>query len=322
VGPNGWIDDDVRAVIARALAEDRVAEDVTSAALVPASATGRAVIRAKQEGVIAGIDVAQAVFAAVDSELLFEARVADGSPVLAGSVVAHVTGSLRSLLAAERTALNFLQRMSGVATLTAQFVEAVAGTRAVILATRKTTPGLRAFDLAAVRAGGGEVHRESLADRFLVKENHVAAARSGGLADDVEGVVRHLVGGDGDAAGQFVGGDGDAAGQFVGGDGDAAPGAPLGIEVTNLGEVRQGLRRGVDVLLLDNFTPTQCAEAVALRKQRFPGGGGPAFEASGNVTLRTVRAYADAGVERISAGALTHSAPALDLSMLVELDER
>jgi len=293
-----WIDDDARAVIDRALAEDRAAEDVTSAALVPEDATGRAVIRSKQEGVIAGLDVAAVVFARVDDRLEFEPTVADGSPVPPGPVLARVAGPLRSLLAAERTALNFLQRMSGIATLTSRFVEAVAGTGAVVLATRKTTPGLRAFDLAAVRAGGGHPHRESLADRILVKENHVAAARAFGIADDVAGVAVHL----------------------VGHDGERDPGVPVGIEVTDLDEVLQGLRHGVDVLLLDNFTPEQCAEAAALRRQRFPGGGGPAFEASGNVTLQTVRAYADAGVERISAGALTHSAPALDLTLLIEPD--
>jgi len=281
--------------IRRALAEDAIRSDVTSIALVPVATPGRAAIRAKEAGVVAGLEAARAVFEQVDAAIRFETELADGDSVGSGVVVARAAGPLRSLLAAERTALNFLQRMSGIATLTARYVTAVSGTGAAVLATRKTNPGLRTFDLAAVRAGGGGVHRGSLAAAVLVKENHVAAAGAAGVARGMAEVVALLVGPQG-------------------------PQVPIAIEVRDLDELAQALDPRVAVVLLDNFSPALCARAVALRDARFAGGGGPQLEASGNVTLETIRSYAEAGVERISAGALTHSAPALDLSMLVEID--
>jgi nicotinate-nucleotide pyrophosphorylase (carboxylating) len=283
--------DAVRAAIAAALREDRADDDVTTRALVPEGAQGSAMIRAKQAGVVAGLDVAAAVFAHVDPRVRFQGAVRDGTRVEASVVVARVAGPLRSLLAGERTAVNFVQRMSGVATLTAQFVDAVRGTRARILATRKTAPGLRAFDLAAVRAGGGDVHRATLADRVLVKANHLLAARAAGAAKSMTDVVALLA--------------------------REKPGVPVGIEAVDLDELRAALVPGVEVVLLDNFAPDRVAEAVRVRDAAFPTGGGPQLEASGGVTLANVRAFAETGVERISVGALTHSAPALDVSMKV-----
>jgi nicotinate-nucleotide pyrophosphorylase (carboxylating) len=274
------------------LAEDSAAEDVTSRALVPESVAATAEIRAKADGVVAGLDVAREVFDALESGVAFEALVADGDRVTAGQLVVRVSGPCRALLAGERTALNVLQRMSGVATHTACFVDAVAGTGARIYVTRKTMPGLRELDLAAVRAGGAEPHRESLADRVLVKENHVAAALVDGWAGSIADVAARLTGPEG-------------------------PGVPIGIEVTDLDELRGVLVPGVDVVLVDNFTPEQCREAAAIRDGAFPAGDGPAIEASGGITLENVRAYAEAGVERISTGAPTHSTAALDLSMKI-----
>jgi nicotinate-nucleotide pyrophosphorylase (carboxylating) len=275
------------------LAEDRADDDLTTAALVPPEVTATALMRAKEPGVVAGLGVAAEVFAALDADIRFDALCADGERVESGQVVASLHGACRSLLRGERTALNVVQRMSGIATRTRLLVDAVEGTGAAILATRKTVPGLRALDLAAVRAGGGEAHRSSLAQRVLVKENHLTAARLAGTAESMSDVVVHLTG----------------AGTDVG--------AGVGIEVTDLDELRAALVPGVDVVLLDNFSPASCAEAVRLRAEAYPDGGGPALEASGGITLENVRAFAEAGVERISLGAPTHSAPALDVSMKI-----
>ena len=290
-------DDALRERVLAWLREDCAFDDVTAQTLVPATLHGTAVVRAKAEGVVAGLDVARAVFDALDADVSFQPRVADGDRVAVGQIVAGVSGPCRALLAGERVALNILQRMSGVASLTAHFVDAVDGTGARIFVTRKTMPGLRAFDLAAVRSGGAAPHRDSLADRVLVKENHVAAALMDGWATSMADVAARLVGSDGHAAG--------------------GPDVPIGIEVTDLDELRQALLPGVAVILVDNFTPERCAEAVALRDAAFPDGGGPTIEASGGITLDNVRAFAEAGVERISVGAPTHSAVALDLSMKI-----
>jgi nicotinate-nucleotide pyrophosphorylase (carboxylating) len=220
-----------------------------------------------------------------------EVLVDDGARVPAGTDLVRLGGSLRDLLTGERTAVNLIQRMSGIATLTRKFVDAVAGTKARILATRKTAPGLRAFDLDAVRAGGGDVHRASLADRILVKANHVRAARDAGTGGKMRSVVSLLE--------------------------REKPGVPIGIEVVDLAELRAALVPGVEVVLLDNFTPELTAEAVRLRDAVFRLGGGPELESSGGITLANVRSYAEAGVDRISVGAITHSAPALDVSMTI-----
>lgn len=271
-----------------ALEEDAFEGDVTSRALVPADARGRAVLRAKEAGVCAGAGFAALTFTAAGAD--GDERTRDGHRVRPGRVLLQAKGPLRALLAAERTAVNIVQRMSGIATTTARYVEAVRGTRARILATRKTAPALREFDLAAVRAGGGDVHRRSLADRVLVKRNHLLAARAAGsattMADAVALVRRRCR-------------------------------VPIGIEATDLRELRAALVRGVEVVLLDNFEPAGVAEAVRIRDAEFPAGDGPELEASGGITLANVRDYAETGVERISVGAITHSAPALDVSMKI-----
>jgi nicotinate-nucleotide pyrophosphorylase (carboxylating) len=279
-----------------ALREDAAARDVTTRALVPEEARGSARIVAKEAGVASGMEYAGFVLA----ELLSEGDSVNYAPtawlrgvtrVAPGDELARMDGSLRLLLAAERTMVNLVQRMSGIATLTAKFVDAVKGTRAEILATRKTAPGLRAFDLDAVRAGGGGVHRASLADRVLVKENHLRAAQAAGTARTMADVVALLA--------------------------REKPGVPVGVEAVDEEELRAALVPGVEVVLLDNFTPERTAAAVRIRDAAFPKGGGPALESSGGITLANVRRYAETGVERISVGALTHSAPALDVSMKV-----
>jgi nicotinate-nucleotide pyrophosphorylase (carboxylating) len=266
-------------VVQRALNEDVGTGDVTTLATVPAGARARARITQKQPGVVFGIDAAELAFAALDRDVRFvrqapEGEWRDGGPVL------EIEGSAAALLTAERTALNLLARLSGVATLTARYVEAVRGTRARILDTRKTTPGLRALEKAAVVAGGGANHRFGLFDAILIKENHAAAA--GGVG---EAVLKARA---------------------------AAPEVPLEVECRTAGEVDEALAAGAPRLLLDNMSPALLREIVARV------GGRAALEASGGVTLETIRDVADTGVHFISVGALTHSAPALDLSLLLE----
>lgn len=267
-------------LIERALAEDLGDGDLTSAAVVPEDARARARIEQKAEGCVAGLDVAQAVFERVGPRLAFRAGVAEGE-WRTGGAVAEVEGPARAILAGERVALNFLARLSGVATLTARFVHAVEGTGARVLDTRKTTPGMRALEKQAVVAGGGESHRAGLDDALLVKENHAALA--GGVA---EAARRALAGAPADL--------------------------PVQVECSSLDEVEQALAAGVRLVLLDNMEPAELREAVRLCAGRAE------TEASGGITLENVRAVAESGVDRISVGALTHSAPALDLSLLLE----
>ena len=267
-------------LIDRALAEDLGAGDVTTDALVPPDARARARIVQKAPGVVAGLAVAEAVFHRVDPALRWHALVEEGLWRDEGPV-AEVAGQTASILRAERVALNFLGRLSGIATLTARFVRAVDGTGARILDTRKTTPGLRALEKEAVKVGGGVNHRFGLFDAVLVKENHIAAA--GGVRAAVELVTTA-----------------------------AHDGMRVEIECASLDEVDQALRAGATALLLDNFTEDELAQAVARA------GGRAELEASGNVTLDTVRAVAETGVDYISVGALTHSAPALDVSLRLE----
>jgi nicotinate-nucleotide pyrophosphorylase (carboxylating) len=267
-------------LIERALAEDVGAGDLTTEATVPPGARARARIDQKAEGVVAGLDVAAAVFARVEPALRFEAAVAEGE-WRAGGLVCEVEGSARAIVTGERVALNFLGRLSGIATLTARYVRAVEGTGARILDTRKTTPGLRALEKAAVRAGGGTSHRAGLWDAILVKENHAA-----------------LAGGVGEATRLALA---------------AAPdGVLVEVECATLAEVEDALAAGVRRILLDNMTPDELREAVRIA------GGGAELEASGGVTLATVGAVAATGVDYVSVGALTHSAPALDLSLTLE----
>jgi len=268
--------------IRRALAEDLGAGDITSQAFIPASQRSEAVIIAKEDCVVAGMDSATEVFRLVDPKIEVREVKTNGDRVAKGEQVLHAEGPTRALLAAERTALNFLQQLSGIATLTRQFVDAVAGTKAVILDTRKTTPGLREFERAAVRAGGGTNHRFGLSDQILAKDNHLAVT--------------------GDAASLQAAIDRAKA---------AKPDVIVEIEADTLDQVHLlcGLR-GVDIILLDNMTDDEMREAVRIRGER------PILlEASGGVNLQTAGAIAKTGVDRISVGALTHSARAADFSM-------
>ncbi|HWA53902.1 MAG TPA: carboxylating nicotinate-nucleotide diphosphorylase [Solirubrobacterales bacterium] len=278
---------DLQELVAGALAEDIGSGDVTAEATVPAEARGRARIVQKQAGVVYGLGVVAEVMRQCEVEdvdnLVVEGQWRDAVP----TEVLLATGSAAALLAAERTALNFLGHLSGVATLTARYVEAVAGTGAVILDTRKTTPGLRELEKAAVVAGGGRGYRMGLYDAILIKENHIALA--GSLAKAVHAArAQH-------------------------------PELAVEVETRNLDEVAYALGTGADILLLDNMDTDTLRKAVALRDENSGGGKGPSLEASGGVSLETVRAIAETGVDLISVGALTHSAPTLDFSMLIEL---
>jgi nicotinate-nucleotide pyrophosphorylase (carboxylating) len=266
------------AAIARALEEDVGSGDVTTNGIVPPNALMRGRVIAKQRGVVAGLDVARAAFRIFDERVAFEAHVAEGAAVTERDVLATVSGPARALLTVERVALNLLGRMSGIATLTRQFVDAVAGTGAVILDTRKTAPGLRAFDKLAVRRGGGQNHRMGLYDGILIKDNHIDEA--GSLAE----AVRRA----------------------------RATGTTLEIEVEarTLDDVRAALALDVTRILLDNMTVETMRRAVELAAGRAR------LEASGNVTLDTVRSIAETGVDYVSVGALTHSAKVFDASFL------
>ena len=273
-------------LVARALAEDVGAGDLTSDSVVPADARGRARIVQKQPGVVFGLDPAAEAFeqtgAASFDKLMIEGQWRDSVP----ADIALASGPARSLLAAERTALNLLCHLSGVATLAARFVDAVGDTGVAILDTRKTTPGLRQLEKAAVAAGGGRNHRMRLDDAILIKENHIAFA--GGVVASVERART------------------------------AHPELPLEIECRNLEEVAEALAAGVDRLLLDNMSPDELRSAVAARAAAAVDVPGAELEASGGVTLDNVAEIAATGVDSISVGALTHSAPALDLSILIE----
>ena len=268
--------------IRRALAEDLGTGDITSQAFIPASQRSEAVIIAKEDCVVAGMDSATEVFRLVDPKIEVREVKTNGDRVVKGEQVLHAEGPTRALLAAERTALNFQQQLSGIATLTRQFVDAVAGTKAVILDTRKTTPGLREFERAAVRAGGGTNHRFGLFDQILAKDNHLAVT---GDAASLQAAIDRAK--------------------------EAKPEVIVEIEADTLDQVHLlcGLR-GVDIILLDNMTDDEMREAVRIRGER------PILlEASGGVNLQTAGAIAKTGVDRISVGALTHSARAADFSM-------
>jgi nicotinate-nucleotide pyrophosphorylase (carboxylating) len=267
----------ILACIRRALEEDIGPGDVTTNAIVPATSLMRGQLVAKQSGVVAGLDVAEAVFKTLDERVAFRALVAEGAQVERQQVLAEVSGPARSLLTAERTALNFLGRMSGIATLTRQFVDAVAGTRAIILDTRKTAPGLRLVDKLAVRRGGGQNHRLGLYDMILIKDNHIDHA--GSLAEAVQRARA------------------------------ARSGLEIEVEARTLADVQTALDLGVSRILLDNMPPEMMRRAVELAAGRA------LLEASGNVTLENVRQIAETGVDYISVGALTHSARVFDVSL-------
>jgi nicotinate-nucleotide pyrophosphorylase (carboxylating) len=292
-----WPPADLEERLRAFLAEDLGRGDVTADAVVPADAAASARLVAKASGVVCGADLVERIVRLLDPAATAEEVLADGTAVRPGSVVAVVRGRARALLAAERTLLNLVQRMSGVATLTRRFVDAVAGTGAAILDTRKTAPGLRAFDKRAVAAGGGVNHRVGLWDQVLIKSNHLifgAAPRPGapraGAPRPIEAAI--------------------AAARAA----PASRNLKLEIEVFDADEALRAAAAGADLVLLDNFEPARVREAVAKVRARH----GPAqvgLEASGGITLENVRAFAEAGVDCISVGALTHSAAALDLSL-------
>lgn len=271
-----------RQAIRIALAEDVGSGDITTQCCVPRELEGQAVIIAKAEGVVAGQFVAEMTFVEVDKTVRYDAVQPDGTAVSAGAVVARIDGPVAAILTAERTALNFLGRLSGIATLTARFVAQVAGTGVRILDTRKTTPGLRALEKYAVRCGGGANHRFGLFDMFLIKENHIRAC--GSIAE----AVRRCKGG------------------------RSSRSLKIEVEATNLEEVRQALAAGVDRIMLDNMPLPLIADCVR------EVGGKVELEVSGNVSLQNVADIARTGVEYVSIGALTHSAPVLDLSLQLQ----
>jgi nicotinate-nucleotide pyrophosphorylase (carboxylating) len=268
-------------LIGNALREDIGSGDITSNAILRGDETGVARTIAKAEVVIAGGDVLRETFRQVDPTLIITLLAAEGQEVETGTLLAEISGSLKSILMAERTALNLLQRMCGIATATRAFVRAVAGTEAIILDTRKTAPGLRLLDKYAVRTGGGQNHRFALYDGVLIKDNHIAAA--GGITEAVRRARRGI----------------------------AHP-LKIEVEVRNVGELEEALAAGADIIMLDNMSVGDMKTAVTVTARRVP------LEASGNVTLENVRAIAATGVNFISVGSLTHSVHAADISLLIQ----
>ena len=270
----------IREIIRRALEEDIGSGDITSECTIPKQCVLTGDLIAKADGVIAGLSVAQETFKMLDRSVEFKLHVKDGSRVARGKKIATVKGNGRALLSAERTALNFLQRMSGIATSTRAFVDAVSSTNAKILDTRKTAPGLRILDKLAVQLGGGMNHRFGLYDMVLIKDNHIAAA--GGITQAVTQVWKRT-------------------GNTI----------PIEVEVKNLEELREAISLKVDRILLDNMDTATIRKAVEFTAGRIP------LEASGNVTLENVVDIARTGVDMISIGAITHSIKALDISFLI-----
>ncbi|MBL8170362.1 MAG: carboxylating nicotinate-nucleotide diphosphorylase [Acidobacteria bacterium] len=270
-----------------ALDEDIGRGDLTSRSVVRFGQKGRGAFMAKQDLTLAGLEVADAAFTAFDPYIQIESAAADGEEIGEGKVFARVTGDAQVLLAAERVALNFLQRLSGIATLTRKYVAAVAGTQTKIVDTRKTTPGLRLLEKYAVTAGGGHNHRLGLDDGVLIKDNHLALG--GGVGETVRRareVVGHL--------------------------------HKIEVEVATLEQVKEALAAKADILLLDNMTPELVRQAVEIVHAHEPNERRTLTEASGGITLTNVREYAEAGVDMISIGALTHSAPAVDISFKIK----
>ena len=281
-----------------ALSEDVGSGDITTLNALPSGVGARAAIVLKEPGVVVGVEIARLTFRELDPSLRFEALVPDGTAVEAGVAVARVFGQAGAILTGERTALNFLQRLSGIASLTRRFVDRVAGTGAVILDTRKTTPGLRYLEKYAVKMGGGDNHRFALWDMYLLKENHIRAA--GGITPALDRIQR------------------------------TRQDVPLEVEVESLTQLREALRPEVDRILVDNRPVEEVRHAVEevdrwfkkhppeSRRMRAAARRWPEVEVSGGITLETVRPYAETGADYISVGALTHSAPALNLSLEIE----
>ena len=276
----------LRRLVEQAQEEDLGRGDVTSDLLIPTDVDARAVLRSRVKGVIAGLDIARLVFELVDVHSQFAALVADGSVISRDQDLAIVSGAARSLLRAERVALNFLQRLSGIATLTSRYVAAVSGTRARIVDTRKTTPGLRAIEKYAVRAGGGLNHRRDLSDAMMIKDNHLAVIAARGLS------LREAVANARESLSHTL---------------------KIEIEVDRLDQIAEAIAAGADIILLDNMSPEDLRKAVTMIDGRA------ITEASGGVSLETVSEIAATGVDVISVGALTHSAPSLDIGLDVDI---
>jgi nicotinate-nucleotide pyrophosphorylase len=273
-----WNKRELQRKIEEWLQEDIGFGDVTTMSTIPGTETGTGILYAKEAGIIAGLSVAEQVFATVDPALSFTSRVQEGARVEKGEQIADVSGSVRSILSGERLALNLLQRMSGIATLTRQYADAVAGTKARVVDTRKTTPGLRMLEKCAVRVGGGHNHRYGLYDAVMIKDNHIKGA--GGIAQAVaaaRAAIPHTM--------------------------------KIEVEAESLGQVQEALAAGADIIMLDNMPNETMREAVAMI------GGRAVVEASGGVTLETIGGIAQTGVDVISVGALTHSVKALDISL-------
>jgi nicotinate-nucleotide pyrophosphorylase (carboxylating) len=280
-----WLDEGALfSQIGAFLSEDLGRGDITTQATVVRNARARGRFLAKEKMVVAGLEAAEAVFSTLDSQQQIEAFASDGDEVEAGKVIARTSGFADVLLAGERVALNLLQRLSGIATVTREYVRAVEGTRAQIVDTRKTTPGLRMLEKYAVLSGGGRNHRFGLDDGVLIKDNHIALA--GGVAAAVGQAkerVGHL--------------------------------HKVEVEISNERDLREAIASGADTILLDNLSPEETSRMVALSRELAPQ---VALESSGGITLENVRAYADAGVDLISIGALTHSARAMDISFKIQ----
>lgn len=283
------VEPDVRALIDLALAEDIGTGDITSLATIPADRTATAVMLAKDVGVLSGIDVAREVFLTVDPSLEFEALKQDGDAIADREDLAVVKGNARSILTGERVALNFVQRLSGVATITASYAAAVAGSNTSIVDTRKTTPGMRLLEKRAVMDGGGRNHRFGLADGVLIKDNHLAAIGGPNRIADAIAAARNR----------------------------APHTLKVEVEVTSLDELRQALDANADIVMLDNMDTPTMAEAITIRNES---GKSALLEASGGITLERLPELAAIGIDLISAGALTHSAPSLDISLDIRLD--
>jgi len=273
-----------------ALDEDIGPGDLTSDVLIDTETGAEADMVAKEVGTVAGLALVEAICHRVDGRLAVSGAIEDGTRVVRGDVLCHIAGPVRPALTVERTLLNFVQALSGIATYTARFVDAVKHTHALILDTRKTTPGWRYLEKYAVRMGGGTNHRTGLHDGVLIKDNHMAVRAPDHVGDTIAGLVHE-------------------ARQRV------SAGIPIQVEVERLDYLEEVLAAGPDVVLLDNMKPHRLREAVRRRDRMFAEGKGPALEASGGITLRNVRTVAETGVDRISVGALTHSAPVLDISL-------
>jgi nicotinate-nucleotide pyrophosphorylase (carboxylating) len=303
-----WDSEYIQRLVETALEEDVGAGDATVLATIPAKATGKARILAREELVCAGLPMAERVFRALDPEMKIELRSTDGNLVRKGGVLLHLQGRARAILTGERTALNFLGRLCGIATVVRQFVDQIAGTRARIRDTRKTTPGLRLLEKYAVKSGGGTNHRIGLYDAILLKENHIALAGGVKPALDQSNAYAAL---------------------------HAKPGAltayeeavparamdtvlPIQIEVRDVQELQEALRAGAESVLLDNMTPEEARRCVDAARSLRPD---CVVEISGGITLENVRAYAETGADFLSSGSLTHSAPAANLSLLVDAIE-